>query len=152
MIKLYNYDKETLKFKRVLELETLENKNYEFCILTKIPKYNEETQYLEYDKQNDNWIIKDIENPVFDIEKEKENLIKQIKNKTGEVIRSKYPEYTQINILNGINGYGEDDRITCKEFIEDIIHQGREFQKQVEKLKTEKTIRKYSFEFKIKGE
>jgi hypothetical protein len=148
MIKLYNYDKETLKFKRVLELEKMPDK-YEFCSLIKIPKYNEETQYLEYDKQNDNWIIKDIEKPVFDIEKEKENLIKQIKNKTGEVIRSRYPKYTQINILNGINGYTEQDQIECKKYINDIVMQGKEFQEQVNKLKTDKDFEEYSFEFII---
>ena len=30
MIKLYNYEKETLRFRRVIERETLENKNIEF--------------------------------------------------------------------------------------------------------------------------
>jgi len=29
MIKLYNYDKKTLKFKRILERDTLENKKIE---------------------------------------------------------------------------------------------------------------------------
>ena len=78
MIKLYNYDKETLKFRRILERENMPDK-YEFCTLTEIPVYDTETQYLEFDKVNDNWIIKDIEKPVVNLEILKEQETNKIK-------------------------------------------------------------------------
>lgn len=147
MIKLYNYCKETLKFKRVLELEKMPD-NYEFCSLTKIPKYNEETEYLEYSKETDTWIIKKIEKLVIDLETLKENINIKIEKKVAEIIQKKYKgRWSQYNIVNLIGGYTEELRNEYIKFANDIILQELNFKDQVNNLKTEKDIKKYSFEF-----
>ena len=70
MIKLYNYDKNTLKFKRIIELEKMPD-NSEFCTLEKIPGYDDKKEYLTYDIKKDSWIINQIEIPEIDLEHEK---------------------------------------------------------------------------------
>lgn len=91
--------------------------------------------------------------PKIDLEKKLKDLkdlkIKEIKNKTGEIIRSKYPEYTQINILNGIDGYTTTDKTNCKNFINSMITQGRAFQLEVETLTTIEELDDYTYEFEV---
>lgn len=81
--------------------------------------------------------------------------IKEIKDKTAEVILSKYSINTQNNIrelrLNATtkNKYTQEDKNTMLDWIDDIRLQGIEFQEEVNKIKTIDEYNVYSYEFKI---
>ena len=87
--------------------------------------------------------------PKMDIEKEKENIKKQIQAECERLILEKYPLHRQRNI--GIFGTNEE-RQEFENYTKSITSQFHSFNSQVDKIKTEKTIKEYSFEFKEKGE
>lgn len=131
MIKLYNYDKETLQFKRVIELENMPD-NYEFCSLVEIPEYDTKTQYLEFDKENNNWIIKHIEKSAIDLQ----NLKFQLQLKTKKEL-----EKLDLKILRKLEElYLFDDVIT---------KQKNELRIKYQNISKSKNIKEFN---KIKGE
>lgn len=94
-----------------------------------------------------------------ELEKKLEELkllkIKEIKDKTAEVILAKYSINTQNNIrelrLNTAtkNKYTQEEKNTMLDWIDDIRLQGIEFQEEVDKIKTIDEYNVYSYEFKI---
>lgn len=99
MLKLYNYCKRTLKYKRTIELENLYNKKWYFCTQKAIPEYNVETQYLVYDKENDDWIIKNIEIISRGLDELKQEKIVEFENETNNEILEIYPCNLQNEII-----------------------------------------------------
>ena len=85
----------------------------------------------------------------------KELKIKEIKDKTAEVILSRYSTNTQSNIkelrINTTtkNKYTQDDKDEMLDWIDDIRLQGIIFQEEVIYLKTIKSLNNYKYEFKI---
>lgn len=75
--------------------------------------------------------------------------IKKIKDKTRKIIQLRYPLYTQLNILNRIGEYKDDDKAheNFIKYIETIIEQGKQFQKDILNLKTIKDIKNYKIKF-----
>lgn len=146
-VKLYNYDKEILKFKRIIKLENIPD-NYEFCTLTEIPKYDIENEYLEYSRENDNWIIKQIEKPIIDLELLKQNKIKEIKTKTSNIIKLEYGSIeNQFNIFNGLGIYKTKDKSNYKTFTNNILKQEDRFKNQVNDIQTIEELNNFKYEF-----
>lgn len=89
------------------------------------------------------------------LEELKELKIKEIKDKTAEIILSRYSVNTQNNIrelrLNAYTkkNYTQEDKNTMLDWIDNIRLQGINFQEEVLNLKTIENLNNYKYEFKI---
>ena len=108
-------------------------------------EYEDIQVYIEYTKKE---LVKKLEEL-------KLLKIKEIKDKTAEVILSRYSTNTQSNIkelrINTTtkNKYTQNDKDEMLDWIDDIRLQGISFQEEVIYLKTIKSLNNYKYEFKI---
>lgn len=84
--------------------------------------------------------------PKIDLEKEKQIKINNIKNKTKEIILKKYSEKAQFNILTGLIGTATE-KTACKNFINSIIMQGKNFQNQVNAIAIIEDLNNFTYQF-----
>jgi len=101
-----------------------------------------------------NKFLCEIHKPKKDLAKLKNDKIKEIKNKTGEIIHSFYPDYTQRNIdalrLNTETGisYTEQDKITMWDKIDNLRLQGANFQNEVNSIENIEDFNNFTYQFK----
>ena len=122
------------------DIKPIENKkgyNVVFSEKNKIWKYEENEQTkkerLEIEEKERLENNKTLE----EIKQEKLNILD---NETQKFIYSKYPIYKQLNIINPLNDYSEENRNNMNEFINNIRYKNNNFIEQINNCTTKKEL------------
>lgn len=75
--------------------------------------------------------------PLEELKQEKLNFLN---NETQKFIYTKYPIYKQLNIINPLNDYSEEDRNNMNEFINSIRSKNHKFVEQINNCTTREEL------------
>lgn len=74
------------------------------------------------------------------IEKLKQEKLTLLDNETQKFIYAKYPVHKQLNIINPLNDYSEEDRNNMNEFINSIRSKNHSFVEQINNCTTKEEL------------
>lgn len=81
------------------------------------------------------------------IEQLKQEKLNLLDNKTQEFIYNRYPIHKQLNIINQLNDYLEEDKNKMNEFINNIRSKNHEFVEQINNCTTKEELESININF-----